>query len=143
MADQLAPPTHLITHDEERIEHIISDEQLMQLASGGNDISLQVSVGALGVAVGTFQNIVNVTGAIQDGLPINGLQASAAGLFLVAATAFVIAALYYRRTSASVGKLTDKIRDRKVYRMADRPYEGGKPFPGDPDIPTDVSSTTE
>lgn len=49
-SEWVANPTHLFTYDHERLEHIISDETLMQLAHGGRDTSLEVAICALGVA---------------------------------------------------------------------------------------------
>lgn len=141
--ERVSPPTHFFTYDEERIEHIITDEQLMQLATGGQDISLQVSIGALGVAMGYFQNLVSVVGSVQDSSPIGTWQALGAGIFIVATTTFIVATLYYRRTSSDVRSLIEKIKNRKVGVMGEPPYVSGKPFPGDPSISTGTSSTTE
>jgi hypothetical protein len=138
-------PTLYFTHDETRIEHIISDETLMQIAQGGRDISLPISTTALGVAMGYFQNFVSVVAAMRAGLPVDNWDGAGSGIFLVAATTFLIAIFSYRRTKFDMNALIARIRNRKVGVMAEpgRPFAGGEPFPGDPSISTDTSSTIE
>lgn len=111
----------------------------MQLAYGGRDISLQVSIGALGIAMGYFQNLVAVVAAMQDNLPVSYWNAFGAAIFLVSATTFAIAALSYRRVRIDVDGLVRRIQARRVGVMP--PYEQGQPVPVEEAIATDASST--
>jgi hypothetical protein len=142
---QVAPATVLLTHDEERIEHIVSDDMLMRLAEGGRDISLQISLAALGVAVGLSQNLFSAISAIREASPIGQGTAVGAGICIAAGTLFVSAMLVHRRNGANVNALLDKIRNRKTGVMVERgnPYAGGAPFSGDPSMPAETSATTD
>lgn len=138
--ERMTAPVHRFTHDEERLDHIISDETLMRLAYGGRDVSLEISIGALGVAMGYFQNFIAAITALQSNMPIGYWNAAGAAIFLISATAFIIAALSYRRTRVDVDGLIERIRARKTGVMP--PYEQGRPVPVELAISTDASSTT-
>lgn len=144
-AGQLTSPRHLVTHDEERIEHIISDETLMQLVRGGSDMSLQIAIGAFGIAAGYAQNMVAVIAAITADKPIGGWNGFGAAAFLLAFAVFIYASFLHRNNHTSMSDLVRNIRSRKLGLMAvpENPYEGGAPFAGDPAIPANVSVTTD
>lgn len=138
---QIAPPQHVFTYDEERVEHIISDEKLMQVASGGKDLSLEISIAGAGVAFGYFQNFWVAAGAVIFAEPVGHWTAAGALIFVTAATVTVVAAVYHKGRSRGLAELLDGIRSRKVGTMADRPYIEGEPFRADPTKPEPASTT--
>jgi len=140
---RVTPPVVYFTYDEERVEHIISDDKLMIIANGGKDVSLQICIGAFGVAFGYAQNLFKVVTDIKTSTPVEPWQGIGAAIFLAATAAFVLTAFYHQRTSIGVGNLIAQIRSRKVGVMGEPPFVGGEPFAGDPSISTETSSTTE
>ena len=137
-------PKHFYTHDQERIEHIITDEQLNQLERGGSSVYLEVAIGAAGMAVGLFQNLVKTVSSVQEGSPVEVGQVIGAALFLVAATTTVICLITYFRTRGNVSSLVGQIRARKIGVMTEpgKPFASGELFELDESIPTETSSTT-
>jgi hypothetical protein len=139
-AGQVAPPVTYFTYDEERVEHIISDDKLLLVANGGKDISFDICVCAFGIALGYAQNFVNVVTNVKAGAPIDAWQGFGSAVFMAAAAVFVLTALHHRRSSTNISELLTQIRSRKVGVMGEAPFAGGKPFTADPS--KDTASTT-
>lgn len=139
-AGQVAPPVTYFTYDEERVEHIISDDKLMLVANGGKDTSFDICICAFGIALGYAQNFVNVVTNVKAGTPVDPWQGFGSAVFLAAAAVFALTALHHRRNGTNVSELLTQIKSRKVGVMGDIPFAGGQPFAADPS--KDTSSTT-
>ncbi|NGO51629.1 hypothetical protein [Allomesorhizobium camelthorni] len=137
---QIAPPVTYFTYDEERVEHIISDDKLMLVANGGKDISFDICICAFGIALGYAQNFVNVVTNVKAGIPVDPWQGFGSAIFLAAAAVFTLTALHHKRSSTNVSELLTQIKSRKVGVMGEAPFVGGQPFAPDPS--KDTSSTT-
>lgn len=127
------PPTHTLTHDKEARGHIISDEQLMQIAQGGRDVSLDVALGCLGIAAGFSQNLAFAISGISRGTLPSVWDVVGSGVFLIAATAAIVTFLYFLRSGRRLTTIIDEIRNRPVGLMGPvaSPYVSGKPFIGE------------
>ncbi|MFC6487539.1 hypothetical protein [Nitratireductor sp. GCM10026969] len=141
----VALPTVLFTHDEARIEHIISEETLMQLAHSGRNRSLEIAIGSLGVAAGFFQNFANVIGRMWASQPLPNWDAVGALFFVVAATTTITFLISYRRNNTDTEDLITKIKSRKVGRIVEpgKPYVAGEPIAPVPSMEQVSASTTE
>ena len=141
----VSAPKTLFTHDEERVEHIISEETLMELARGGQDRSLEIAIGAAGVAFGYFQNFASAIGRMEAAEPLSRWEAAGAGIFIISATAAIIFLAHYRKNGTRLDDLLTRIKSRKVGRMAEpgTPYVGGEPVPESTAMEQVSASTTE
>lgn len=128
----VVPPTHTLTHDTEARGHIISDDQLMQLAHGGRDVSLEVALAGLGIAAGFVQNLAFSVSAIIGGRVPSIWDAIGAAIFFVAASVSTVTLLYFIRNRTGVSSIVAAIKDRPVGHMMPTmaPYTGGEPVVG-------------
>lgn len=143
--DFVALPTMLFTHDEARVGHIISEETLMQLAHGGRDRSLEIAIGALGVAAGFFQNFAKIIALLSASQALPPWDALGALFFVVAATTAITFLLSYRRNNTQTDDLVAQIKGRKVGRIVEpgRPYVAGQPVAPVTSVEQVSASTTD
>jgi hypothetical protein len=110
-------PEVLVTFDTERTEHIISDEQLMQLSRGGSDISLELCLAALGICGGFSQNLYSAYLNVSAGTPVGGWNAFGTIVCVVSATMAIIYWIAHRAVRSDMKALIAKIKGRKLGRM--------------------------
>jgi hypothetical protein len=110
-------PEVLVTFDTERTEHIISDEQLMQLSKGGSDISLELCLAALGICSGFGQNLYAVCLNISAGTAVGGWNAFGAFACVVSGTMAIIIGIAHSKVRSDMKALIAKIKGRKLGRM--------------------------
>lgn len=143
--DFVALPTMLFTHDEARVGHIISEETLMQLAHAGHDRSLEIAIGALGVAAGFFQNFANVIALLWASQALPRWDALGALFFVVSVTTAITFLLSFRRNNSQTVDLITQIKSRKVGRIVEpgRPYVEGEPVAPVTSVDQASASTTD
>ena len=113
----VATPEFLLTHDTERTEHIISDEQLRDLSRGGSDISLQLCLTAVGICGGFSQNLYAVGLNIFAGTIVGRWNAFGAFVCVVCGTTAIIYWITHKTVRRDMKELIAKIRGRKLGRM--------------------------
>jgi len=113
----VATPDFLVTYDTERTEHIISDEQLMQLSRGGSDVSLEICLASVGIGLGFAQNLYAGYIAVQSAGRVGTWDAFGALVCVAAATAAVFSGISHRAVRGEMKRLIHKIKGRKLGRI--------------------------
>jgi hypothetical protein len=123
----VSPPIYWVTHDSERIDHIVTDAQLLTLTAGGKDKSFEICLAAFGLAFGFLQNFWGVCCSLYQAQAPVIWDFIGSAVFLVAVTTAILAYLSHRKVSCDVDDLLTTIRSRTKAALTPRGDASSKP----------------